>query len=313
MRHAIAWSLLLALANFAAAQANEPQLLPGQVGSSDGTILFAEAGTTEPRVTDDVNVSTICRMIEHAAAANSLPFDFFAKIIWQESSFRPNAVGPVTRSGLRAQGIAQFMPFTAAERLLVNPFDPAEALPKSAEFLNELQAQFGNLGLAAAAYNAGSQRVHDWLAGRRALPLETRAYVRGVTGHVAEAWIGPQAKFLTIAGGEIPCGPRNPTAIMVATRRPPIKPAEDRPTLPWGVQLIGDRSEHKALAAYRQLQRRHGRLLEGHQPIILRLANRVGAFPMWTRIRVEARSREIAEALCSSLRVAGGKCLVQRN
>jgi soluble lytic murein transglycosylase-like protein len=46
------------------------------------------------------------------------------------------------------------MPMTAAERLLRNPFDPAEALPKSAEFLRELQEQFGNLGLAAAAYNA---------------------------------------------------------------------------------------------------------------------------------------------------------------
>src|SRR5262245_24152159 len=67
MRHAIAGSLLLALANFAAAQANEQQLLTGQDVSYDGTILFAEAGATEPRVTDDVNVSTICRMIEQAA------------------------------------------------------------------------------------------------------------------------------------------------------------------------------------------------------------------------------------------------------
>ena len=44
------------------------------------------------------------------------------------------------------------------------------ALPKSAEFLRELRAQFGNLGLAAAAYNAGPQRVQDWLRGKRTLP-----------------------------------------------------------------------------------------------------------------------------------------------
>jgi Transglycosylase SLT domain len=59
--------------------------------------------------------------------------------------------------------------------LLLDAFDPAQALPKSAEFLRELRAQFGNLGLAAAAYNAGPQRVQDWLAGKRRLPSETLA------------------------------------------------------------------------------------------------------------------------------------------
>ena len=104
-------------------------------------------------------------MIEAAAAANELPFEFFARVIWQESRFRSDVIGPVTRSGQQAQGIAQFMPVTAAERLLRNPFDPAQALPKSAEFLRELRKQFGNLGLAAAAYNAGPGRVRGWLAG----------------------------------------------------------------------------------------------------------------------------------------------------
>ena len=117
---------------------------------------------------------TICQIVEAAAAANGLPFEFFARVIWQESRFRSEAVGPMTCSGQRAQGIAQFMPMTAAERLLRDPFDPVEALPKSAKFLRELQEQFGNLGLAAAAYNAGPTRVRDWLAGRRTLPSETK-------------------------------------------------------------------------------------------------------------------------------------------
>ena len=40
------------------------------------------------------------------------------------------------------------MPVTAAERLLRNPFDPAQALPRVwAEFLRELRKQFGNLDL----------------------------------------------------------------------------------------------------------------------------------------------------------------------
>src|SRR5882672_9156680 len=115
----------------------------------------------------------MCLMIESAARAEGLPLEFFARVIWQESRFQADAVGPVTRSGERARGIAQFMPGTAAERNLFNPMDPIQALPKSAEFLSDLRSQFGNLGLAAAAYNAGPRRVREWLAGSGYMPQET--------------------------------------------------------------------------------------------------------------------------------------------
>src|ERR1035437_6272524 len=130
----------------------------------------------------------MCLMIESAARANDLPLEFFARVIWQESRFQSDAVGPVTRSGQRAQGIAQFMPGTANERRLLDPFDPVQALPKSAEFLNELRSQFGNLGLAAAAYNAGPRRVRGWLAGTGPMPLETRNYVVAITGTTVDDW-----------------------------------------------------------------------------------------------------------------------------
>ena len=109
-------------------------------------------------------------------------------MIWQESRFQSDAVGPVTRSGQRAQGIAQFMPGTASERRLLDPFDPVQALPKSAEFLNELRDQFGNLGLAAAAYNAGPRRVQEWLDGTGCMPQETRNYVSAITGTTVDDW-----------------------------------------------------------------------------------------------------------------------------
>ena len=80
------------------------------------------------------------------------------------------------------------MPATAAERRLLDPFDPVQALPKSAEFLRELRDQFGNLGLAAAAYNAGPQRLRDFLAGSRMLPAETRNYVVAITGASVDEW-----------------------------------------------------------------------------------------------------------------------------
>jgi soluble lytic murein transglycosylase-like protein len=50
----------------------------------------------------------MCLMIESAARSQDLPVEFFARVIWQESRFQSDAVGPVTRSGQRAQGIAQF-------------------------------------------------------------------------------------------------------------------------------------------------------------------------------------------------------------
>ena len=130
----------------------------------------------------------MCLMIESAAKASNLPLEFFARVIWQESRFRSDAIGPVTRSGQRAQGIAQFMPGTANERGLLDPFNPVQALPKSAEFLAELRDQFGNLGLAAAAYNAGPRRVQEWLAGTGPMPQETRSYVLAITGSTVEDW-----------------------------------------------------------------------------------------------------------------------------
>src|SRR5207344_2230652 len=131
---------------------------------------------------------SICLLVESAAQAHELPTEFFVRLIWQESRFRPTAIGPRTRTGKHALGIAQFMPGTAAERNLLDPLNPIEALPKAAEFLKDLRNQFGNLGLAAAAYNAGPGRVRAWLAGGRALPTETRNYVAAITGISVDEW-----------------------------------------------------------------------------------------------------------------------------
>src|SRR6187402_988554 len=150
-------------------------------------MLPAPAKPAEAARESDTRES-MCLMIESAAKANELPLEFFARVIWQESRFQSDAVGPVTRSGQRAQGIAQFMPGTASERRLLDPFDPVQALPKSAEFLSELRNQFGNLGLAAAAYNAGPRRVQEWLAGSGHMPQETRNYVSAITGTTVDAW-----------------------------------------------------------------------------------------------------------------------------
>src|SRR4029077_6247611 len=91
---------------------------------------------------------SICLMPRAPAQAHGLPFEFFARLIWQESRFQPNAVGPMTRRGQGGEGIAQFTPGTVRGRGLFDPFVPVSALPNSAEFLEELHVTFGNLGLA---------------------------------------------------------------------------------------------------------------------------------------------------------------------
>ena len=135
------------------------------------------------RAGEPLEVGEVCEVIDEVADEFDLPSPLFARLIWQESRFRSEAV-----SHRGAQGIAQFMPRTATERRLDDPFDPLQALPASADFLRALVKQFGNFGLAAAAYNSGPTRVRNWLADRARLPKETRDYVLHITGRPVEHW-----------------------------------------------------------------------------------------------------------------------------
>ncbi|MGO4712589.1 lytic transglycosylase domain-containing protein [Bradyrhizobium sp. 2TAF24] len=131
-----------------------------------------------------LSTGEFCDTLAAAAKDNDIPPSFFARLIWQESQFKSDEV-----SHAGAQGVAQFMPDTAAEEGLDDPFDPRKALPASARLLRKLRDRLGNLGLAAAAYNAGTGRIQDWVARRAALPAETRNYVHRITGNSAESWL----------------------------------------------------------------------------------------------------------------------------
>jgi transglycosylase-like protein with SLT domain/sporulation related protein len=252
-----------------------------------------------------------CRALEEAALVNDVPLEFLTRLIWQESRFDNLAI---SRAG--ARGIAQFMPGTANEVKLADPFDAVTAIHKSAQFLRVLRQQFGNLGLAAAAYNAGPKRVSDWLRGRRALPQETMHYVQIVTGHPADWWRNMQPSTATLGVPvAVPCPEivrSLPTERTVAAREPltPIK--DDAPSRPaWGVQLISNASQAAALAEFHKLQKTYRSVLESHEPLVLRSS--VGRNASWYRVRVGADTRNDAERLCSSLRAVGGSCLVQSN
>jgi hypothetical protein len=91
---------------------------------------------TEESPQPQLSTEEFCSALTAAAEASSIPIAFFARLIWQESRFRLDQTSPAG-----AQGVAQFMPRTASEVGLDNPFDPLKALPASARFLRRLRDQ----------------------------------------------------------------------------------------------------------------------------------------------------------------------------
>lgn len=272
-------------------------------------VALPQAGWADETETID---QALCRMIEGAAARHQLPVDFFTRLIWQESSFRPHVT-----SGAGAQGVAQFMPGTAAERRLADPFDPEQAIPKSAELLADLRGRFGNRGLAAAAYNGGPARVEAWLGGRGSLPWETRNYVSAITGRTADAWADDarsgtqtQPETQTRCLVRVASFRRGTDHRMIEAYQGPIGQS---PIAPWGVQVAGNFSKAIALASYSRSRARHADILGDVTPMVIGTRLRSRGTHAFYRVRIPAATRSDAIGLCSKLQKAGGACVVLKS
>jgi hypothetical protein len=244
----------------------------------------------------------LCRLIESAARNHDVPSAFLTRLIWQESSFRSHVVSPAG-----AQGIAQFMPQTAQERGLLDPFDPEQAIPKAAEFIRELNRRFGNLGLAAAAYNGGPARVTSWLAGQGGLPQETRSYVFSITRRSAEEWAA------AAKGEEVPTEleEENRSCIQLAALlRRPGRDGGEAPFAPWGVQLAGNFSKDRALASFSRARQTYASVIGDARPMIIGTRLRYRGTRAFYRVRVPAPTRAAAAELCNRIRANGGSCVV---
>jgi hypothetical protein len=272
-----------------------------------GTIIGCTTALASAQSTAETVEQALCRLIEGAAKAQNIPGAFLTKLIWQESSFRPGVVSPAG-----AQGIAQFMPGTARERGLTDPFDPEQAVPKAAEFLSHLVDRFGNLGLAAAAYNGGPARVSSWLDGQGGLPAETRNYVVAITGRSAEEWAEERKAQANAARSQDQARSDAQTCLQVVAllRVPGRREAYEAPFAPWGVQLAGNFSKDRALAAFRRSSQAYGTLIEDNRPMIIGTRLRYRGSRTFYRVRVPAPSRNAAEELCRRIRSAGGNCVV---
>ena len=187
--------------------------------------------------------------------------------------------------------------------------------------LIESAARANHLAVAAAAYNAGPARVAGWLNGQGELPAETRAYVRFVAGRAAGEWIDP--------AGYTPAGDFDPEPVSQSCVALTAELRHDRgdgiddglgedgwgfaPLAPWGVQLAGNFSKARALAAFERTRQRYAAILGEGRPMIIGRLLRSRGTRRFYQIRLPAASRQVAEMLCSRLHAVGGNCIALRS
>lgn len=133
---------------------------------------------------NDPNVQAYLPDLLSDAAKHGIPGGYYAAQIKQESGFNPNATSPAG-----AEGIAQFLPSTAAGwNPPFDPFDPIASLDAGAQYMaNGLNQYAGDYAAALSAYNAGGgtlatcmkQQGVAWL---NCMPGETQNYVRIILG-----------------------------------------------------------------------------------------------------------------------------------
>ena len=152
----------------------------------------------------------LCSAVVSVARANDLPIPFFANLIWQESSFNTKTDQPRRRAGHRAVHAADGGRIRLDQSVRADP----RAQRRRTNSCVNCTGQFGNLGLAAAAYNAGPRRVIDWMAKRGALPGETRNYVL--------AHHRPSGRGMDVAAKRR----RDPEATLMPAKAPCVEVAE---------------------------------------------------------------------------------------
>ncbi len=271
-------------------------------------ILCSHARALKPEADKAAYAADVCSLLNRHAEGNGLPVNFLTRLIWKESVFDDQAVSPVG-----AEGIAQFMPGTAKLRGLKNSFDYREALPAAAAYLAFLTKKFGNLGLAAAAYNFGEDGTSGWLDNRRTLPAETEDYVLAITGHAAAEWRGPKTTLEIPGLGGTGNFMENCAKLVLRELLPPSAETKRGPRKSWGVIIAGGFSESQTLATFSRVKIRYAALLKDELPMIVRTRNLSRGRKLLIRVMIGRNSRNEAEALCTKLRAQSGACIVDKN
>ena len=248
-----------------------------------------------------------CQMLERSARRHFLDPGFFARLIWQESRFDPNALSPAN-----ARGIAQFIDSTAALRGLRDSYNPAESLERSAQYLSFLTQEFGNAGMAAVAYNGGEGRAAGFLAGTGGLAGETIDYVQIITGLTAETWrdAPPKAHDFRLAKDAAFL----PACIDLArNRKLSAFPAPKTRFAPWGVQIGFGKTKAASQASATRMTRGCSALVRDQRLDFVPVKNRVTGRAGYFMARVGRSSQDKAVALCREMRRQNCVCRVYKN
>lgn len=184
-------------------------------------LLVATPAAANPSGTDPV--SRWHAEIAEASARFGVPVAWIERVMRAESGGRTHLDGRPITSRAGAMGLMQIMPATWAELrtrlgLGFDPHDPRDNILAGTLYLRLMYDRFGYPGLFGA-YNAGPGRYAAYLASRRPLPGETRAYLAAVTGTVTGAPSGP-----------LPSLPQQPPPTLFVALRTDRAPGEPSPS-----------------------------------------------------------------------------------
>jgi hypothetical protein len=263
--------------------------------------LTSLPGQPKPKT---ISVARICDLIETNARLNSLPPDWFARLIWKESRFDAGAVSPAGAQGHR--------PVHAGHGKNTRPDRCVRSRtrhPRQRQISRRTAQWFWQSRLAAAAYNSGETRTSNWLRTGGFLPLETEGYVLDIMGEAAEKFADRSYQ-----GTIKPLDPKRDFQAacrdlrVIMSRTIPMARIH---TKPWGVQVAGN---FRQSAAVRQFERARARVpaLRKYDPVVGRVRSPMGRRGVYA-VRIGVESRSAADDICRSLRADGGACVVVRN
>lgn len=274
---------------------------------SPGTMCSLRAAGAVDCIRPEHFAFDTCQQIENTSRRYDLDAGFFARLLWQESRFDPNALSPAG-----AQGIAQFMPQTAKLRNLPDSYNPAQAIERSAQYLGVMQRTYGNAGLAAIAYNGGERRADGFTKEGKGLARETINYVQIITGLTAERWRDdpPQTHDFRLNGDQ----PFLQACVRMAQKRKLTKLGPPPPRFKlWGVQIGFGRNKKVARANVARLTQRCSSLVRKEKVNYISVKSRVRTQPDYFMGRIGRNTRKEADKLCRTLKSRGCICRVYRN
>ncbi len=147
--------------------------------------------------------------ITQASSRFSVPDRWIRAVMRQESGGHQYLNGQPTTSDAGAAGLMQLMPATYAELrdrygLGSDPYDPHDNIFAGTAYIKELYVRFGSPAFLAA-YDAGPNRVDNYMAGRGGLPNETVNYLASVAPRLGNdlPMSGPLAAYADNGGARL--------------------------------------------------------------------------------------------------------------